>query len=140
MPSDQLDIDAIRQRHLRPEQMENRTFYEGHVLIDLANALEEIERLKSLMPPDERGPGFVGQGSWSVFAEKVVAERDALREQLEESNKEIERLRQERPAVVGWLRASAPRGQSQRAGLVARVLEDAARDIARGEHRREEGE
>ena len=34
------------------------------------------------MPPAERGPGFVGQGSWSVFAEKVGEERDALREVL----------------------------------------------------------
>lgn len=41
-----LDIEAIRQRHLRPEQMEHRTFYEGHIVIDLASALEEIERLR----------------------------------------------------------------------------------------------
>lgn len=40
------DVNAVRQRHLRPEQMEHRTFYEGHVLIDLARALEEIERLQ----------------------------------------------------------------------------------------------
>lgn len=46
MKSDRLDIEAIRARHLRPEQMEHRTFYEGHIVIDLANALEEIERLR----------------------------------------------------------------------------------------------
>ena len=45
---------------------------------------QEVERLKGLMPPDERGPGFVGQGSWSVFAEKVVAERDAALEKVAE--------------------------------------------------------
>jgi hypothetical protein len=45
---------------------------------------EEIERLKGLMPPDERGPGFVGQGTWSVYAEKVVAERDIALEKVAE--------------------------------------------------------
>lgn len=54
----------------------------GRLHLSLTKANKEIERLKGLMPPDERGPGFVGQGSWSVFAEKVVAERDALREVL----------------------------------------------------------
>ena len=42
----ELDTEAIRQRHLRPEQMEHRTFYEGHIVIDLAHALEEVERLR----------------------------------------------------------------------------------------------
>lgn len=50
----------------------------GRLGFALNKANKEIERLKGLMPPDERGPGFVGQGSWSVFAEKVVAERDQL--------------------------------------------------------------
>lgn len=54
---------------------------------------QEIERLKGLMPPDERGPGFVGQGSWSVFAEKVVEERDFLRNQIDEYIALIEDLR-----------------------------------------------
>ena len=54
----------------------------GRLSVLLNERNKEIERLKGLMPPDERGPGFVGQGSWSVFAEKVVAERDALREVL----------------------------------------------------------
>ena len=54
----------------------------GRLNVLLNERNKEIERLKGLMPPDERGPGFVGQGSWSVFAEKVVAERDALREVL----------------------------------------------------------
>lgn len=40
---------------------------------------KEIERLKSLMPPAVRGQGYVGQGSWAVFAEQVVEERDRLR-------------------------------------------------------------
>lgn len=40
------DLDAIRARHLRPEQMEHRTFYEGHIVIDLAALVDEIERLR----------------------------------------------------------------------------------------------
>ena len=44
-----IDIDAIRQRHLRPEQMEHRTFYEGHIVIDLGAALDEIERLQNII-------------------------------------------------------------------------------------------
>jgi len=41
-----IDIDAVRQRHLRPEQMEHRTFYEGHIIIDLGAALDEIAALR----------------------------------------------------------------------------------------------
>lgn len=41
------DTEAVRQRHLRPEQMEHRTFYEGHIVIDLSRALEEIDRLQA---------------------------------------------------------------------------------------------
>jgi hypothetical protein len=43
------DSEVIRQRHLRPEQMEHRTFYEGHIVIDLSYALEEIDRLQALL-------------------------------------------------------------------------------------------
>jgi len=47
--------------------------------------LYEIDRLRMLVPPEtERGPGFVGQGSWSVYAEKVVEERDAAREGMKQ--------------------------------------------------------
>lgn len=42
-----IDLDAIRARHLRPEQMEHRTFYEGHVVIDLAALVAEVERLRT---------------------------------------------------------------------------------------------
>lgn len=59
----------------------------GRLNILLNERDKEIERLKGLMPADERGPGFVGQGSWSMFAEKVVAERDALRDILADLRK-----------------------------------------------------
>ena len=42
----ELDIESIKRRHLRKEQMEHRTFYEGHIVIDLAACVDEIERLR----------------------------------------------------------------------------------------------
>ena len=45
-----------------------------------ARLAEENERLRRLVPPIERGPGVVGEGSWSAFAMKVVEERDELRD------------------------------------------------------------
>ena len=68
------------------EQLNNSSLFAeiGRLNVLLNERDKEIERLKGLMPPDERGPGFVGQGSWSVFAEKVVAERDAALEKVAE--------------------------------------------------------
>jgi len=58
--------------------------------------LYEIDRLRMLVPPEtERGPGFVGQGRWSVYAEKVVAERDELRDELSSLCEEIRCLKEE---------------------------------------------
>jgi len=115
-----------------PEQSAWASLYAeiGRLNVLLNERDKEIERLKVLMPPDERGPGFVGQGSWSVFAEKVVAERDALREELAEKDKEIERLRGERPDVVAWMNAEAERADCGH-------IEDLADRIERGEHRNE---
>lgn len=38
-----INVQEVRERHLR---LEGKTLYEGHVLCDLAEALEEIESLK----------------------------------------------------------------------------------------------
>lgn len=57
---------------------------------------DENDRLRKLVPPEtERGPGFVGQGSWAVFAEKVVEERDELRDELGSLCEEIRILKEE---------------------------------------------
>ena len=57
---------------------------------------DENDRLRKLVPPEfERGPGFVGQGSWSVFAEKVVAERDEARDDLNTLCEDIRVLKEE---------------------------------------------
>ena len=56
----------------------------------------ENEHLRKLIPPEtERGPGFVGQGTWSVFAEKVVAERDYLQDALKQTLSERDDARDE---------------------------------------------
>ena len=58
--------------------------------------LLKVERLEKLVPHEtERGTGFVGQGTWSVYAEKVVAERDELRDELNGLCEEIRCLKEE---------------------------------------------
>ena len=98
----------------------------GRLHFSLTKANKEIERLRCLMPPDERGPGFVSQGSWSVFAEKVVAERDALREELAERDKEIEWLRRERTVLVAWLRKMTTMGSPITQVYLDQMLESLA--------------
>ena len=41
-----IDLAAIKNRHLDPERMSGRTYYEGHIELDLAACVEEIERLR----------------------------------------------------------------------------------------------
>jgi phage shock protein A len=58
--------------------------------------LDEIDRLRMLVPPEiGRGPSFVGQGTWSAFAEKVVEERDELRDELSRTLAERDDARDE---------------------------------------------
>ena len=98
----------------------------GRLNVLLHERDKEIEQLKGLMPPDERGPGFVGQGSWSVFAEKVVEERDALREELAERDREIEWLRRERTVLVAWLRKMTTMGSPITQVYLDQMLESLA--------------
>jgi len=42
-----LDIEAIINRHLTDSKMEGKTFHEGHITVDLHNAIEEIKRLRA---------------------------------------------------------------------------------------------
>ena len=42
-----LDLEAIKKRHLVPERGPGRTYYEGHIEVDLAACVEEIERLRA---------------------------------------------------------------------------------------------
>jgi len=79
-------------------QLQKELFDQNQVMNEL---FQKAERLEKLIPPEtERGPGFVGQGSWSVYAEKVVAERDELRI-------EVQNLR-------AWARASTETAVGER--------------------------
>jgi hypothetical protein len=44
-----IDIEAIINRHLTSDKMDNKTFYEGHIVIDLHNAIEEIKELRAAL-------------------------------------------------------------------------------------------
>jgi hypothetical protein len=67
---------------------------------------QKAERLEKLVPPEtERGPGFVGQGSWSVYAEKVVAERDYLQDALNRTLAERDDARDELNTLCEDIRA-----------------------------------
>lgn len=46
-------------------------------------ARAELEALRRILPPSERGQGIVGEGSWAVYAEKVTRERDDAREAIQ---------------------------------------------------------
>lgn len=44
--STELDIEAIKARHLDPTKNRGRTYYVGHIEVDLAVCVEEIEYLR----------------------------------------------------------------------------------------------
>lgn len=82
------------------EQEIRDEFAEGKVYLSSANYLlvlvdtlrAELEALRRSMPPSARGQGIVGEGSWAVFAEKVVAERDEAREKCAELQRRLDDL------------------------------------------------
>ena len=104
-----LDTDAIWYRHLRPEVMENRTFYAGHVVIDLAACIEEIGRLRAALAE-------AGKEADTV---RLWAEEAARAENLNAQD-----ARREREDAVAFVRGAR--------------LDELADAIERGEHRREE--
>ena len=62
-----IDIEAITNRHLTSDKMDNKTFYEGHIVIDLHNAIEEIKELRAAL--------VTTQGAYELG---VDTERDAV--------------------------------------------------------------
>ena len=115
-----IDMEAIKKRHLDPERMSGRTYYEGHIELDLAACVKEIERLRELLL----------NAGWSRESEGLAT----LARQAE------------REAVVAWLRAEAARlRKAELVGSRAYVLESTvydeldayANNIERSEHRRE---
>lgn len=41
------DLDAIKARHLDPTRSRGQTYYEGHIEVDLAACVAEVEQLRS---------------------------------------------------------------------------------------------
>lgn len=70
-----LDVEVVRSADLL------------NLLLHMAELEAENARLLSIMPPTAGAadPRFVGQGDWAVFADKVVAERDQLREDVRQA-------------------------------------------------------
>ena len=104
-----IDLDAIRQRHLRPEQMEHRTYYAGHIVIDLSHLCDEVERLRAEV--ERRRDVYELMGAVEHSANTLAAHEDRG-------------AWDERAAVVAW--------------LFRHSYDDTAERIERGEHRREE--
>lgn len=45
----EVDTDKLRTRFLDPERMAGTTFYEGHPLLELDNAISVLERIRDVM-------------------------------------------------------------------------------------------
>ena len=44
-----LDPATIKQRHLDPERFSGRTMYDGHIAVDLATLVEEVEHVRQVL-------------------------------------------------------------------------------------------
>ena len=44
-----INLDDIKKRHLDPERNRGRTYYEGHIELDLTALVNEVERLRELL-------------------------------------------------------------------------------------------
>ena len=108
-----LDLEAIKKRHLDPKYMKGRTFYEGHIEVDLAALVAEVELLQQ------------------ENAALVEAKKEGARSAVEERAAE-------RAAVVAWLRDVADEPETY--ADEAQTMRGDADAIERGEHRREEKE
>jgi hypothetical protein len=157
-----IDLDAIKKRHLDPERNRGRTYYEGHIEVDLAMLVEEVERLREQAVVYHSGETWLTVENERLKKNAEARERVMRREgnnlraaerERDELRVEVERLRaerhidnvqlarawdesrdMERAAVVAWLRSQV----SQAAGDDDYAYDHAADAIERGEHRREE--
>ena len=114
-----LDLDAIKKRHLDPERNRGRTYYEGHIEVDLAALVAEIERLRA-----EVDLLRTGREAARCYADRVEAE--------------VVALRGERAAVVAWLGAEVDAAMEMHLPVRAATFLECAEAIERGAHRREE--
>jgi len=120
------EIDRLRKENTSLNQSAKSLAYVNHQLqkelFDQNQVMNELfqkaERLEKLVPPEtERGPGFVGQGSWSVYAEKVVAERDAAQERVKQHLEEKIELRDELSGLCEEIRCLKEENDELREGM-----------------------
>lgn len=84
------NIETALNHHAACAVYDNRLFYDCTCGFDARR--EQIER----------SPLAPGEGTWSVFAQKVVAERDAAREEVARLRAENERLSRTLEDVRVW--------------------------------------
>jgi len=141
-----LNLEAIKQRHLRKEQMDHRTFYEGHIVIDLAACVDELEYLErvkegcvELNAALSRIDYLCGEPNKMEGSEyDVHANPTVVVDRIAALVAEVKRLRRESDLIVAWLRRNP--GVSRGPECVTAMTPfEAADAIQRGVHRREEG-
>ena len=101
--------------------------------------LAEVERLKAMLPPTahtgvRNGPG---EGSWSVFAGKVMEERDEAQAEVKRLTQELEGRRATNQRVMAErdaARANAITDAREKNGIISRLVEQ--RDAAQAEVKR----
>jgi hypothetical protein len=86
----------------------------------VAAVVAEVERLRAILPPTahsgvRNGPG---EGSWSVFAEKVVDEREAARAEVERLREVLKIVRINGPDSTGLVWVSFSREGGVRVSFV----------------------
>ena len=109
-----LDLDKIIERHLTKDKMEGRTFYDGHIVIDLFECVEEIKQLR----------------------EEIHTLRLWVEEAAHAENLNARDAQNERADVVAFLRESA----SVMTYAYERVMREIANEIERGEHKKKDNE
>jgi hypothetical protein len=117
-----LDLDKIIERHLTKDKMEGRTFYDGHIVIDLFECVEEIKQLRE--------------------------ENHTLRLWVEEAahaeNLNARDAQNERADVVAWLRKSHEIARNDNddgsEDAVSWAYFRSASCIERGEHKKKDNE
>lgn len=88
-----IDLNAIKHRHLDPERMKGRTYYAGHIELDLAVLVAEVERLQSYASDCEQHAKFATEKATALERAAVVAwMREHWSEVLEQTPQQTARL------------------------------------------------
>jgi hypothetical protein len=128
-----IDIDDIKKRHLDPERNRGRTYYEGHIEVDLAALVAEVGILRQEARIRNNINDGLAAEVGKLRAENAELELgvETMRTRMNNAYAQRNRIQnEERAAVVAWLREPGEYVDPACARL--------ADIIERGEHRREE--